>query len=333
MKQSFIPSCNQSNSRSARQGGRKRSKSTCAPTRPKHATLLQRLQLGITSLLFIGTLVTGLDISAQDYSDRAMVDKMERLERDMNMLQQEVFRNGGGASSNTNQGSSSLISKTQDAALGVRLTALEEQIRALNGRIEETEHQQQQLSQQYNQLVEQIGYLQHSGSSGATATTPPTGQPALNTTDSGNTSSQPFTNLGYPVDTKQETDPIKRQYDTAFNLLQQTRYTEAEIGLKDFLAQHEDHPLAGNAYYWLGETYYMQKDYEQAAIQFLRGYKKFPKGEKAPDSLLKLSMSLGSLNKTKEACTSLTKLADEFKNASNAIKQKAKEESKQLHCS
>ncbi len=49
----MIPSCNQSMSRSERQGGRKRILNTCAPTRPTHDNLIQRLQLGMSNIITI----------------------------------------------------------------------------------------------------------------------------------------------------------------------------------------------------------------------------------------------------------------------------------------
>ena len=64
-------------------------------------------------------------------------------------------------------------------------------------------------------------------------------------------------------------------------------------------------PLAGNAQYWLGETYYVRKDYENAATAFALGYQKYPKSAKAADDLLKLGMSLGNLGKKPDACTRL----------------------------
>ncbi len=50
-KDGFIPSCIQRTSRRARRGGRKRRLTTCAPTRPMHDNLVQRVQFGITYLI------------------------------------------------------------------------------------------------------------------------------------------------------------------------------------------------------------------------------------------------------------------------------------------
>ncbi len=45
----------------------------------------------------------------------------------------------------------------------------------------------------------------------------------------------------------------------------------------------------------------------------MKGYKQFPKAQKAADSLFKLALSLGEIKKTKEACSILNKLEEEYK--------------------
>jgi tol-pal system protein YbgF len=90
----------------------------------------------------------------------------------------------------------------------------------------------------------------------------------------------------------------KRSYD---NLLKR-RFGLAEAGFKTFLSQNNRHKLAGEAQYWLGETYYAQGRYKQAAQSFLTGYKGHPRDSKAAASLLKLGMSLGKLGQRKQAC-------------------------------
>ncbi len=90
----------------------------------------------------------------------------------------------------------------------------------------------------------------------------------------------------------------KRSHD---NLLKR-RFGLAEAGFKTFLSQNKRHQLSGQAQYWLGETYYAQGRYKQAAQSFLTGYKGYPRDKKASASLLKLGMSLGKLGQRKQAC-------------------------------
>jgi len=112
----------------------------------------------------------------------------------------------------------------------------------------------------------------------------------------------------------------KERYDYAYKLLVQSDYADAEAAFREFIAAHGQDPLAGNAQYWLGETYYVRGQYEQSASAFLQGYQGYPKNAKAPDSLLKLGMSLTALKKTAEACAAYGQLAKEFPNAPPHVK-------------
>jgi tol-pal system protein YbgF len=122
------------------------------------------------------------------------------------------------------------------------------------------------------------------------------------------------------------------QYQNAFSLLRATKYNEAEKALKSFIAQYPDHPLTGNANYWLGETYYVRADYNNAALTFAEGFKKYPKSGKAPDNLLKLGMSLAALGERDDACKALTELDSRYPSANDNVKQRAAKERQRNGC-
>ena len=114
-------------------------------------------------------------------------------------------------------------------------------------------------------------------------------------------------------------------YKLAYNMLIQENFSEAEKYFNIFLGENPDDPLASNAYYWLGETFYVQKQFQKAAISFAKGYKKFPKGNKAIDQVFKLALTFVNLGKNEDACAAFSKLELEFPNASKRIKNRAKE--------
>ena len=113
--------------------------------------------------------------------------------------------------------------------------------------------------------------------------------------------------------------------------LLQLQYADAETGFKDFLSKYPDHNLAGSAEFKLGETYYAQQDYTSAAKAYLAGYKQFPKSRRAPDSLLKLGLSLGRLGQKDQACAALGSVGDEYPNAVD-VKKRAQAEYKRAGC-
>ena len=124
----------------------------------------------------------------------------------------------------------------------------------------------------------------------------------------------------------------QEQYDYAFNILRQADYVRAETALRMFLEANPTDTLAGNAQYWLGETFYVRGDFEQAAVEFLSGYQTFPNSNKAPDNLLKLGLSMARLGQTDGACTALSRLATEYPEANDTIRRRAQTERARLSC-
>ncbi len=124
----------------------------------------------------------------------------------------------------------------------------------------------------------------------------------------------------------------QEQYNYAFNLLRQSRYDEAAQALKAFVQRNPKDPLAGNAQYWLGESYYVRKDYTNAAATFAEGYEKYPKNVKAPDNLLKLGMALSNLGQKDNACRAFGRLDRDYPQAPGEIKDRAGAEKKRLGC-
>jgi len=125
----------------------------------------------------------------------------------------------------------------------------------------------------------------------------------------------------------------KEKYDYAFSLLRRADYGRAEAALKMFLEAHPRDALAGNAKYWLGETYYVRGDFEQAAVEFLDGYQNYSKSNKGPDNLLKLGLAMAKLGQLQGACTALSRLSTEYPAASDTILRRAQNERGRLNCS
>ena len=125
----------------------------------------------------------------------------------------------------------------------------------------------------------------------------------------------------------------KQLYETAYGHLLQQDYGAAEAAFDDFLKRFPNDGLAGNAQYWLGESHYVRGQYKAAATAFLKGYQSFGKSAKAPDSLLKLAMSLERLGQKDAACSSFGELATKFPNAPAHVKARAQSERQRIGCS
>jgi tol-pal system protein YbgF len=124
----------------------------------------------------------------------------------------------------------------------------------------------------------------------------------------------------------------KQDYEAAYGHLLRQDYGAAEAAFEDFLKNHGADPLAGNAQYWLGETHFVRGNYKPAAAAFLKGYQSYSKSNKAPDSLLKLAMSLDRLGQKDAACSSFGELVGKFPDAPSHVKSRAASEQKRLGC-
>ena len=77
-------------------------------------------------------------------------------------------------------------------------------------------------------------------------------------------------------------------YDTALAILREGRYAEATQAFNAFLANYPASEYADNASYWLGETYYVNRDFKGALAAFNGLVDNYPNSSKASDSLLKM---------------------------------------------
>src|ERR1700683_5645028 len=57
-------------------------------------------------------------------------------------------------------------------------------------------------------------------------------------------------------------------YAQAFDALKNANYPVAISVFKQYLASYPTSDLADNAQYWLGEAYYVTRDYDSAAVAF-----------------------------------------------------------------
>lgn len=164
--------------------------------------------------------------------------------------------------------------------------------------------------------------------------------PPANPNDPASQNSSTVKNLGTVSSTGEATatpqagaDAATTQYETAFSMLKSGNYANAKSGFENFMKTNPNHPLASNATYWLGESYYASGDYEKAARIFAESYKKYPKGPKVADSLLKMGMSLASSGKKKEGCVALKQLKKEFASGGNTVTiRRADQEIARLNC-
>lgn len=131
---------------------------------------------------------------------------------------------------------------------------------------------------------------------------------------------------------KPQTVSAAQAYDQAFSYLQQNNYADAQRAFGDFLKSYPSHPLAANAKYWLGETQFAQTQYSAAAKTFAKAFQEHPQGQKAPDALFKLALTLEKMNKKDDACLTLQELNKRFTSGPASILKRASEEGLRMGC-
>ncbi len=80
----------------------------------------------------------------------------------------------------------------------------------------------------------------------------------------------------------------------------------------DYLALYPTHPRAGEAQYYLAETYYSSAEYDEAVRQFEQVYRRHPLSPMAADALYKQGMAYLKLRKRDEARQSFEDVIKRF---------------------
>lgn len=255
--------------------------------------------------------------------------------------------------------------------LQVTTDGLEEQLRRLTGQVEQLDFQVRQMNQRMDRLVSDVDFRLQALEQGAGAAPQANAsQPVAPTVPRapGAVTVEPAAGAGAPqvIGTLTETQlrnagvtttstdsqapaapgtqtaavspatlpagSPRDQYDFAYKFLLQRDFESAETALSAFVSANPEDALAGNAQYWLGETFYVRGDYPTAARAFAEGFQRYPDSAKAPDNLLKLGMSLAQLQQNDDACITLKKLRVEYPDAPTSIVQRADREIGRLQC-
>lgn len=108
-------------------------------------------------------------------------------------------------------------------------------------------------------------------------------------------------------------------YQSAFDLLKSAKYTDAATGFETYLKQYPNGQLADNAYYWLGESYYITRKFDDALSSFATVTARYPQSRKIADAWLKLGYTYYEMKKTSEATAALEKTISTYPDSSAAL--------------
>jgi tol-pal system protein YbgF len=208
---------------------------------------------------------------AQD-SRLSLADRVSRLEQQ---------------TQNRDQNGTGLVNQIQQ---------LSSQVRQMQCQIEDMQHQMLVLDDknkaQYSDLDARLERLEGGGTGAPPAQAGSPAMPASAATPAAApTATAAATASSAPAPAGSATsDPVAAQaaYDTAFQSIRAGNYAAASREFRAFIQQFPDHPLVPNAWYWLGQSYFVTTNYGVALDAFKQLVDQFPQSDKTPDALLKV---------------------------------------------
>ncbi len=111
-------------------------------------------------------------------------------------------------------------------------------------------------------------------------------------------------------------------YQRGVEMIQASDFEGGREALKQFLKRNPQSLLAVNAIYWIGESYYGEKKFDYAILQYQEAVEKYKDHPKVASALLKQGYAFDALNDRKNAKLVLQRLVDTFPLSEEAKKGK-----------
>lgn len=113
-------------------------------------------------------------------------------------------------------------------------------------------------------------------------------------------------------------DTERASFERAMGELREGRYAPAITHFQQFLSAYPTSTRAGDAQYWLGESYYLSRDINAAKEAFINLGLRYPESARLPDALLKLGYLYSEQGDTARAREVLQKLRQSYPNTQAA---------------
>ncbi|MCO6440337.1 MAG: tol-pal system protein YbgF [Nitrococcus mobilis] len=230
--------------------------------------------------------------------------------------------------------------KLDSAALGEmanQMEALRQQMQNLRGEIEKMQRQFQEIKGRqrdiYSDVDSRLRELEQSGTDPSAAKAPKQapgdkrhsadGATDHGTPSNGGARQKKDQATGRDQTTRQSsnaTDSTKEQtaYERAFNTLRDGQYARSQQEFHEFLRHYPDSQYADNARYWLAESYYVERHFDQAKEQFQKLLDDFPHSGKRPGAQLKIGFIQHEQGKLDRARKTLGEVIQRYPNSTAA---------------
>jgi len=248
----------------------------------------------------------------------ALQNQIYQLRQELKAAEDQMARGGGGSSRPPAYAPPQQLSGGNDlvAQLLTRVDALEEQVRQLRGRIDETQNQLQRQNDDLGKRIDDLSFQLNSQGPQPGGRPAPRPEPQPGSGPAYPSQGPAPTQLGPPPGprpTPQQPGP--RTPEMALQegnaALARRDYPNAESAAREVLATRTS-PRAYDARLLLAQALYGERQFAQAAIAFDDAYNSSHKGTHAQDALLGLAGSLSAISEKKAACDTLSRLRSDF---------------------
>ena len=156
-----------------------------------------------------------------------------------------------------------------------RISQLESDVKQLRALVEQMQNDNQQAGDrakaQYIDLDSRIGRLEAAAQQAPAqvppgATRPPSAAAKVPVAHSASVAPPPAAQLATAAPANGAN--ADAAYRAAFDAMKAEHYADSAKQFNDFVQQHPDSALAPNAYYWMGESYYVTQNYQYALQAF-----------------------------------------------------------------
>jgi len=115
-----------------------------------------------------------------------------------------------------------------------------------------------------------------------------------------------------PAEPKAPSTTAGNLYKDAYETFQKGDLDGGRRKFEAFLKTYPNMELSDNAQFWIGETYFLKKDFEKAILEYEKVIVKYPEGDKVSSALLKQGLAFLELGDKTNARNLLKRVADRF---------------------
>jgi tol-pal system protein YbgF len=272
---------------------------------------MKRPILFATSLVF---LLTGCVALQQDMIQ--MEDRVQALEVSNQQLQERMKTDLDTIGKNRQSSEQNL--RSQVAQMNANMASLQEDVRLLTGRVEELEYSINRktsgneaagkknderldemslsLSKLDQRLIQLEQYLNVDGRNARPSAGVKSGEEAAAPSAS--------------------EDSEKTIYEKARQAYDNGEMDKSRQLFQELIQKYPKSSNADNAQFWIGESYYREKWYERAILEYQNVIEKYPKGNKVPAAMLKQGLALLQIGEKSSARLILQELVNKYPDTS-----------------